>query len=427
MRHTRFTLLAALAPLALLRALAQPVDPPPSVTAPVPGSRPVPPGPDTPRREPVPGPANTTSVFEGAAPAFRPPTFLDNPFQVGPFQFRPHADYIFTYGNGVSTSPGTQHTTAHHRLSPGLLVQGAHITIDYTPSLNYYSEEAFDDTVDHSAFLAALYSAGDWDFRLRQVFSKSSSPLIETGTQTESKLYTTSVGGSYRYSDRISFDLGLDQRIQSVEQFNSSSQWSTTDWINYHFSDRSTFGLGAVLGYVDVSDGSDMAFEQVQARVTSAVSDKLRAEIGGGVEFRQFLDIADASTRLNPLMNARITYLPWENTMLSLSANRTVDTSLFENLVTESSHIQMLLQQRLFGRLTLNVSGGYRMSEQEGGNVPDQTGRSDDLTTVSVSLRAHILTRVTASAFYRYNTNDSTSDLYSFDSEQFGIQVGYRF
>lgn len=429
----RISMAGMLGPFLFTPVMAQPahpVEPAPAtgpvLSTPVPGARPTFPGGDgSSEQGRALAPANATSVFDGAAPAPQATTLLEEVFQIGPFQVRPHADYTFTYGNGVSTSPGTQHTTAHHRISPGLLLQGAHVSIDYTPSLNYYSHEAFEDTLEHSAFLNALYSAGEWDFRLRQSYSKINSPLVETGMQTITETHFTNLGASYRYNEKISFDLNLDQRLQSVEGFTDSRQWSTTDWINYHATDRTTFGFGGALGYVHLSAGSDMTFEHLLGRISTAFSEKLSGEVGGGVEFRQFLD--DDVTRVNPLMNARLTYQLWATTALSLTANRSVDTSLYEGAITESTHFQAMLQQRLLGRLHFNLTAGYRMSEHQAAGVFAEVDRSDDLATVSVSLAATILARGSASVFFRHSTNDSTSELYTFSSDQVGFQLGYRF
>jgi hypothetical protein len=371
-------------------------------------------------------PSNATSVFAGAAPSSRPGTLLESPFRVGPLEIRPHAEYTFTYGNGVSTSPGTQRTTAQHDISPGLLLETDHISLDYTPSLNYYSNRAFEDHLDHSAYFNAHASLTDWNSRLTQTYSSTQSPLIETGQQTKQETFSTGLAATYQYNEKVSFDLNLNQRIQSAEAFSNSREWSTTDWINYHLTDRTSLGVGAAFGYVDVSRGSDMTYEHALGRISSRITDKLNAEISGGMEIRQYLD-QDGSDRLNPILNARLVYNPWQFTILSLAASRTVDTAIFEGYVTETSQLQALLQQRLFGHYFLDVDAGFRTSQFEGGTSPDLAGRSDDLTTVSVALRATVLTRGSASVFYRHSSNSSSLEIYSFDSDQYGFSVGYRF
>ena len=354
--------------------------------------------------------------------------FLRNPFQWGPFQFRPHANYRFTYGNGINASPGQQEKTAQHQISPGLLLVSQHLSLNYTPTLTYYSSDAFEDTLDHAASITANYTYGDWNFGLSHSYTKSSTPLIETAAQTDRQAHSTGASAHWQYSDKTSFDFSLSQQIQSAEDedLNNSTQWSTMNWVNYHFSQKTDVGFGLGGGYVDMETGSDMTFEQIQARVGWNPGQKLRFDLHGGVEIRQFLD-NDQSDLVNPIMGASAAYTPWEPTTFTLSASRSVDASFLQSQVVENTQVTAAVQQRLLGKLFLNLSGGFRTSEyQESGNEV-QTDRSDDYTFVSAGLSTQILRKISASLFYQHSENSSSAEGFGFTSDQYGFQLGYRF
>jgi hypothetical protein len=66
------------------------------------------------------------------------------PLQLGPITLHPHLDYQLSYGNGLQSSPGQPHNTIANQVSPGILFDlGEHWTLDYTPTLIYYSSSSF--------------------------------------------------------------------------------------------------------------------------------------------------------------------------------------------------------------------------------------------------------------------------------------------
>src|SRR6185295_14033381 len=96
----------------------------------------------------------STSEFEVFAPASRL-MLSDSPLmRVGPVAVRPHVFYRFSYGDGLA-SAGTNHSSSTiHELSPGVLLGlGDHWTLDYTPTLRFYSSKEFRDTLDHDVRL----------------------------------------------------------------------------------------------------------------------------------------------------------------------------------------------------------------------------------------------------------------------------------
>src|SRR5688572_9942288 len=173
-------------------------------------------------------PATSALVHEQAAAFWgpvRPGQFLDNPLQWGPFEMRPFASYRFSYGNGLNASPGQQETTALHEITPGAVLQSRHLSFSYAPTLKYYSSAAFEDGLDHNVSANGHFAVGDWTFALSYVFSKTSSPLIETGTQTPQQSHSTTLTAHYQQSQEISYDFTLSQSIQKADELNNSRTW----------------------------------------------------------------------------------------------------------------------------------------------------------------------------------------------------------
>ena len=370
-------------------------------------------------------PAPGVSQFPGQRQVTQ---FLRNPLQWGPFQLRPHANYRFTYGDGINSGPGREQKTAQHQISPGLLLQSRHIALSYTPTLTYYSSDAFEDTLDHAASIAANYGLGDWAFGLSHSYTKTSTPMIETAAQTDRESHSTGLNAHWQYSNQTSFDFSLSQQIQSAEDegLNNSKQWSTMNWVNYHFSPKTEVGFGLGGGYVDLEVGSDQTFEQVQGRIGWAPGEKLDLGVHGGVDIRQFVD-GSMSDLVNPIMGASIAYSPWEPTTFTLNANRSVDASFFQNQIVENTSVSAGVRQRFLGRLFLGITGGIRTSEYQEASQEIQTDRSDDYTFISANLGTQILRKGSVSIFYQHSENTSSDEGFGFTSDQYGFQLGYYF
>jgi hypothetical protein len=378
-----------------------------------------------------PPPRLGTSQLAGAPPVTPSP---DKPlYEAGPVQFRPHIFYRLLYGDGLQARPGQDYKTLINEISPGMLfVIGKNWTLDYTPTLRYYSNDNFRDTLDHSVFLRGNATYRDWLFGLSQGYVTSSEPLVETGSQTDQETYATALNAVYFMSTKASLELGLNQDFRFMGDDNGagnlsdSRTWSTMDWFNYQFAPSFGAAIGAGGGYIDMSEGSDMTFEQLQGRVSWRARQKLSFVLSGGFDFRQFLD-SDASNLANPIYSGTINYQPFDYTTLSLTASRSVNASYYSDSVTEDTSLGLALQQRLLEKLFLSISGGYRFSTYKATDPRFGAEREDDGLSASVRLSVPVLKRGSVAVFYSYSENSSDQDQYSYNSSQVGLELGYRF
>jgi hypothetical protein len=358
------------------------------------------------------------------------------PFQYGIFTFRPHPFYRFLYGNGILSNTNQAENTVINQISPGFLLDiGRHWTLDYTPTWTLYSNNHFQDTLDHAVTLTGGTSYEDWTFGLSQGFTLTSDPLVETATQTSQQTYSTAIKASYQFNSKMSTDLGLSQNIISADQFESSREWSTLDWLNYQFWPRLDVGVGAGFGYVSMQSGSntnnvlsspDMTYEQLQSRVNWRATDKISFQVHAGGEDRQFLD--GSGNLLNFVFGAAIQYQPFEMTKISISAGRAVSPSYFGG-ATENTDFIGGLNQRLLGKLFLDLQGGYHVIKYvaSGNTASAFNNREDDLYSASVQLSYPFAQRGTVAAFYQASSNSSTQPGFGYSSTQVGFQISYSY
>jgi hypothetical protein len=348
------------------------------------------------------------------------------PFQLGPVSLLPHVFYRFLSGDGIPAAGSNHVSTIIQEISPGILFNiGSHWSLDYTPTWRLFSNKQFRDTLDQNVILTGGTTYEDWILGLTQSYISSSTPLVETGTQTDQQSWLTALKASYRFNSKMTMDLMLDQNIVSADTFTSYREWSTLDWLNYEFWPRLDASLGVSFGFVNVDAGSDMTYEQLQARVRWRATDKISFQVHGGLEDRQFLQ-GSAGSLLNPVAGALIQYQPFEVTKFSITVDRTVAVSYFQNQVTEGTEVMGDLNQRLLKRLYLDLSGGYHTVKYVGAGASG-TGRRDDYYTFDARLSCPFLKRGTAAVFYQYSNDSSTTPGFTFSSSQVGFELGYRF
>ena len=358
------------------------------------------------------------------------------PFQYGPVTLHPHINYSFSYGSGIQSGVNNQQNSIIQQLSPGISADlGKHWSLDYTPTIHFYSNKEFRDGVDHSVSLSGSTHYEDWTFGLSQAIGFTSDPLTETASQTDQQQYTTVLSAGYVFSDKISADFDVNQGISLVSHLQDSYNRSTMDWLNYQFWSRFNVGLGMGAGYTKVStdnnssaNNPDSLDEQLQARANWRATDKISFQVSAGLEDQQFL-ASGYDDSLNPIFSATIQYQPFQYTQISLAASRTVGASDYYVTAqsSETTAVSLSLSQRLLGKYNLNLGVAYTQTEFTTSYGSIGTSRTDDGYSFNASIGRNFLKRGNWAITYQYNDNESSVSGFGQQNHQIGFQIGYSY
>jgi hypothetical protein len=360
----------------------------------------------------------------------------------GPLHVYPHLRYSVTYGNGIEAAPGTNSTTWINTVTPGVLLTiGTHWSLDYSPSLAFYSNPAFRDTTDQNAMLRGGTTYGDWTLNLSQAYVDTTQPLVETGTQVEQVAYATAINANLQMNDRASLQLAVSQNFRFAQGLNNLHEWTTADWYNYQLQPQLGTAIGVTGGYDEVSVGSDMPFEEILGRIIFRPGTKLHLIVMGGVEDRQFIQ-PSASALVTPVFNASAVYQLFPETTVTVAGNRTVTPSFYGNEVNTVTSVTADVHQKIVGNMFLDVSGGYTSEPYtsiEPGPLPPSFSnltpptstlavvRSDTITTAQVRLSTAFRTHFTGSIFYTLNEYGSSQSNYKYSGNQVGLELDYHY
>jgi hypothetical protein len=283
------------------------------------------------------------------------------------------------------------------------------------------------DGVDQSVILRGGTTFHDWVLGLSQIYTYSSSPTVETGTQVNEEDYLTAITAGRQLNDVVSLSLAANQNFEVAQGYQGSREWSSINWVNFKVWEHLNFGLGAGGGYDNVETGPDQIFEQAQGRFNWRVTDRLSISANGGLEDRQYRT-ANASSLIDPIYGTSIQYQPFGHTTLALTVNSSVSQAFLVAEETETTSYNAVLTQRLLGKMTLTVSGGYSITKYVAtGAAEAGFSRKDDYDTFNARLSWPLFKRGTAGVFYQNTFNQSTAEGFSYGSTQFGCDIGYRY
>jgi hypothetical protein len=356
-------------------------------------------------------------------------TAANNPlFKFGPIGLRPQLQYTGSYSEGALVRPGQPESSYVDTFSPGLQIDlREKWKLAYTAAFIRYSNQAFQDTLNHTASLDGAVNIGPGAITFLQGYSSSSSLQLETGRQTGLETVTTSVGAAYPIGPKVALLVSGNQGLTFVEAAPDSGTWETTESISYKLSPRVDVSSGVSVGYSAVYKSPDMFVVRPLIKISWKPSDKLTASVQASLTEQKFLGGKETWLE-TPTFEASADYKPFEYTTLTATGTRTVAPSTFlKNQVLVRTAGTLTVTQRLLGHLNANanVTGGESAYVS---SVPTaERERKDYPVSYRIGIGSKLLTRGNAEIFYMEAYNFSNRRGFGFSNRQIGLTVGYRY
>ena len=384
-----------------------------------------------------------TSLQAEGEPSVSAPltTSMANLTQWGALHLHERASYQFLYSTGIHSQPGRSEDTFTHTLTPGLTLDlGPHVTLDYSPSIRFFSERNFHNTVDHAASLVGSLQYGDWSFGLSQLFSATDEPMVQTSGQTQQTTFTTGLSAGYHLSDKMTLQTGAGVTLMYLgsstnsfvgsgtntqpSQLSDSQTYYASENLDYAFNERLSTGVGITADYAEQASGFRIVDQDLHGNLAWHPGDKLNAAITVGVQHRQILT-AGSSGSWNPTFSANLGYHLFDQTTLSIYGNRSSAVSLFQDELSDNTTAGVGIQQRLLGKFQLNLGFGYTKADYKNTLANLATSRNDESTSYSAGLSFPFLTHCSFGTFYQYTQNLSTTTGFGYSSSQVGVTLSW--
>lgn len=288
---------------------------------------------------------------------------------------------------------------------------GRYLRLDYGIAKTFENEQAEDFHFDQSLYLAGHLRFGNLSLGLGINFANLSGFNRDAGSDLQRDYLTVAFTSRYQLTPRTSIDWDIatpNGRYPSGSSgggsIGDSSGFTSTNFVNYEYSGKSTVGLGFAAGFVEVQDADTQKFERVLARIGSTPTAFLSYSATFGLEFRD----TGQSNQTNPMFSLGAVWTPRDRTAVTLTGEQRVQNSVSTaNANFVSTSLVLSLSQRLGDRFTASCSIGFENAKYESLGSEESSNRRDRTYLGQVSFGTTLFDRMDVSTSFSYVRTDS--------------------
>lgn len=398
-----------------------------------------------------PAPSDPTTPESPILPG-NPGEYTDDGWSAHPLQYGPVDVHMGLSGGGlfddnIYTTESDEESDFILSLSPTIALsmgdyrqrQGNLLSVDYTPSFVFYTDNSDLNAVNHRVNAAGQWKREPWQLNLSQGYLDLFDSSSDIGGLTRRQIFNTMFSGQYEISPKTALEANFRQNLNNYDSETGSTSndqindWTVESFVNYQATPKFKASVGLAAGWVDSSESVDTCFQQLLTRVMYKWSEKLDFTASVGAQLQEFEEFQNMTqdNKLNGIFALGTTYRPVEKTVLGLGAYRRDNTSassVNENYTVTG--VDLSIRQFLTPTLSAGLSGGYSYSDYYSTAKGFNSDRADDYWRVQVSLDWKVMEKLTVGVFYQHRQDDSSgasASLYSYENNQAGFTCSYRF
>jgi uncharacterized protein (PEP-CTERM system associated) len=184
-------------------------------------------------------------------------------------------------------------------------------------------------------------------------------------------------------------------------------------------------GLGVVGGVRTLETTPNQYYQQLQARATYSITDRLSAHANGGVEVDEAT--GGGTTKVNPVFGLGVTYNFSDTDQFTLDASRSTNSSaVTSGQTSETTQVTLGFHHRLLSRFSMEVNGGYTHSDYYNEGLSTQV-RTDDYFFVKPMLAYDFAAWSQVALAYEYHRDMSTDLPFDFAENIASLQFNFVF
>jgi hypothetical protein len=311
--------------------------------------------------------------------------------------------------------------------------EGNLLLLTYAPTINFFTHNSRENSVDHDAKVAGQYRSGPWTLGLQQTYQQFHDNVVDVGTRVERDFWITSAFAKYELSPKTLLDFFGNASFNDYEGTTTTSELCYNEYsggvgLDYAITPKMKLGPAIKAGLVDQKMGGDQNYQQGLVRANYYATEKVSFRATAGVELRNFQGANAADSEINPVFELGMSYKPLEFTVITLDAYRREQPSVSApsaNYETLGGALGVSQTFREF--YIVGVRAGYQhlnYVDRIGGAATD---REDDYIFGRLTFDYQPWDDLTVGVFYEYRQNDSDDPTFEFDNNQFGLSFAYRF
>jgi hypothetical protein len=318
--------------------------------------------------------------------------------------------------------------SVHLRWDPSTAPAGTGVEVFFAPQLEWFDRYSQLNTVNYygGADLAAFFGRTSGILHYRTALS-SEPEMLQTArnqqhTENVSFEGTHELGGKTRLSSQ--FELGYGD-ISGGSQY---WEFGGRLLLEYHLRERLALGAGYGLRYVDTQPGFGMLFNEPQAELLWAYTDRLHITLRAGVEIGMVEGSAAAGTQMGPLVAGSLSYAATEKTDLRLELSRQSQPSYYSTAqLDDLTRVSLGMRHRFSERIFADLNGEAGYDTQTNPLANSASAGSYAFWSVGCLIGYVLTPHMDVALTYRYFERTGNLDTPAFDRNVGGVRLTYRF
>ncbi len=302
--------------------------------------------------------------------------------------------------------------------------------IFYAPSFDIYASHSNQDSFNSNVGAQFQYRFSKLTLGIEQTYNHVNQTNAPAGTLVTTSDYMTKASANYAIDSKFSIVGTFTQDILNYDTagFSSSNEWVGDLYFMYKYDSKLSLGFGPTFGWMDVTLAPNYTYQDILGRVDYAYSKKLSFHLNAGAEVVEYQGPA-AYDRVAAVFDLSTVYQPFTNTTITLDAGRQFTPSYnFNGQDYLASKVSIAGRQRFLQDFYYNVQFGYENDAyQSAGVALTGPARNDNYYFASTGFDWVPNSFVTSSIFYRYQADDSNFSGFTFNDNQVGVSVGFKY
>jgi UDP-GlcNAc:undecaprenyl-phosphate GlcNAc-1-phosphate transferase len=370
-------------------------------------------------------------------PTAIPPELLEQEpttgLRLSRFDLYPRISALALYDDNLFSSSTVKKTDLIWNVSPGASVRLGEVspeekslTLDYSPSYIFYTDQTEYDTVDHAARLSGVWPFSKVTLGISQDFTQTSSVVPGVADIVEQRALNTQLTSRYELSEKTSFEFNGRQTLTDYAdpRLINSAERANDDWFNYQLLPKLNAGAGLTIGQLQPDHSPSQAYQRVSLRGVFRATGKLDLNASLGVERRTYAtrDSAD----YEPGFALGASYQATATLTVNANGFRQEQNSAYlegQNYV--STGFSWGVQQSLFEPFSLTLAGSYYNLSYHSAYGGWAATQSENVLSVRPAVDWVIRRNLRAGVFYSYRHNNSNQSNLKYTDSQVGIQASW--
>jgi hypothetical protein len=331
----------------------------------------------------------------------------------------PHktSDVIFDISPGLSYAFGEEGDSENY------------VSLTYFPTIQEYYTNSQQDAVDQNAQFVYEHNFQKLKLSLSQGYNYSNNTSIQAGAIVVSSVYATKLAASYNYSDKVTINADFGQTLSYYNNagYNNVYEWAGGAYFLYQITPKIAIGVGPRVGTDEIVNQPSQTWEQGLVHLTYNVTEKISIKASAGGEVRQF-DTNGVSDQVTGVFDLGGYWTPFAGTSINLDTYRRNNPSYSVGGTNfTATGISAGVQQSFLRDFYLGLNGGYENDAYTAASVGVTGARNDNYYFVHPYVQWSPQKWVSVVAYYQYSQNASTLSVVSFDDNQVGATVSFKY